>query len=219
MTKQKNFAGVVFLGMACSIHAATRYVDPENSSPQAPYTSWETAATTIQAAVDAASDGDTVWVADGNYDTGGKVVGSNETTNRLVIDKAIAVQSVNGPEHTAIVGESSAVRCVWMGSGALLGGFALSHGNGGDEPGGGVWADSTSSILSNCVVRECSSSRSGGGMHGGQAIGCIFFDNSAKSVGGGSCRLQRRKLRLYPQLRLLGGRSRGEYTKPLHSLV
>jgi hypothetical protein len=41
---------------------------------QAPFTNWPGAATNIQAAIDAASAGDKVWVTNGIYSTGGKVM-------------------------------------------------------------------------------------------------------------------------------------------------
>jgi hypothetical protein len=50
----------------CFAHAETRYVS-KTGSDTPPYTSWETAASSIQSAIDAASDGDTVLIGPGVF--------------------------------------------------------------------------------------------------------------------------------------------------------
>ena len=55
---------------AASAFADVHYVDADSTNATAPYTSWATASTTIQAAINAASSGDEVWVADGTYHEG-----------------------------------------------------------------------------------------------------------------------------------------------------
>ena len=83
--------------------ASVLYVDSNSPDPVSPYANWETAATNIQDAIEAAVAGDTVIVTNGIYATGGKSMGG-ANTNRVAVDKAIIVQSVNGPGVTIIQG-------------------------------------------------------------------------------------------------------------------
>ena len=53
-------------------------------------------------------------------------------TNRVGINKAITVRSVNGPEVTIIQGQgpngTTAIRCAWVGGNSILSGFTLTNG-------------------------------------------------------------------------------------------
>jgi hypothetical protein len=75
-------------GVATSavVQVTIRCVDAAGSNPVLPYASWATAASTIQAAIDAAAPGDIVLVTNGIYATGGKVM-SGDLLNRVAIDK------------------------------------------------------------------------------------------------------------------------------------
>ena len=183
--------------------AVTRYVDLNSPSPTPPYTNWPTAATNIQDAVDAAVAGDILFVTNGVYATGGRAV-YGSSTNRVAINKAIAVESVNGPGVTVIQGYQvpvttngdSAVRCVYLTNGVRLVGFTLTKGatrilgNGDREAsGGGAWCESGSATLSNCVVTANSSGYGGGGIYSGAIVGCLINSNSVLSGrewGGGA---------------------------------
>ena len=183
--------------------AAVLYVDVNNANPAPPYTNWSTAAANIQDAVDAAVASDQILVTNGVYRTGGRVtVGA--LTNRLAVDKALLVQSVNGPQFTKIQGYQlpdttlgdAAIRCVYLTNGATLSGFTLFNGgtkdlflNMGDQSdfsGGGVFCESTTAIVSNCVASGNWAGGGGGGVYGGSLYNCTLTNNAA-NLGGGAC--------------------------------
>ncbi len=190
----------VFIIPAFRTGATTFYVNVSNTVPASPFITWATAATNIQNAIDASSDGDLIFVTNGVYATGGSVV-YGSLTNRVVINKAVTVQSVNGPANTFIRGNSSlgnfAVRCVYLTNNATLLGFTLTNGttrssgdNYEERSGGGIWCESTSSTVSNCVVVNNKSSLWGGGTVSGTLISCTLTNNTtsvpATSQGGGA---------------------------------
>ena len=189
-------AGFVFLAFNTS--ASVLYVDLNSTNPTPPYADWSTAATTIQDAIDASMDGDQILVTDGIYQTGGQVV-YGSLTNRVVIDKAVTVQSVNGPVATMIQGYQDAdsvagddaVRCVYLTNNAVLSGFTLTNGAtraAGDgnleQSGGGVWCESSDAIVTNCVLMGNTSATSGGGSYQGSLNNCVLIGNSSGSGGG-----------------------------------
>jgi len=174
-----------------------RYVDLNSANATPPYINWATAATNIQDAIDAAVDGDQVLVTNGLYATGGRVV-FGVMTNRLVVDKAVTVQSVNGPAATTIAGFTSpavfppfGIRCVYLTNGAALIGFTLTNGcsrNAGDtlreKSGGGLWCEGAGAIASNCVFAGNSGTWFGGGAYRGTLINCTLTNNRAGFGGG-----------------------------------
>ncbi len=177
------------------VHADTHYVSLAGGNT-APYTSWSTAATSIQDAVDAAVGGDIVLVTDGVYINGGASVYS--MANRVALTNAVTLQSVNGPESTSIVGVGptgiTAVRCAYLSSGAVISGFTLSNGHtarSGDEltqrAGGGVWLDGGGTVT-NCIISDNVADAHGGGVlcaNGGLLVDCTISGNRAEIYGGG----------------------------------
>jgi hypothetical protein len=187
-------AGIVDIG-AYEFQSPVRYVSVSNTAPVLPFTNWVTAATNIQDAIDAANAGDFIVVSNGIYSTGGRVVYGN-STNRVVVNKPVTVQSVNGPAATTIQGYSfraSSVRCVYLTNGASLVGFMLTNGgaiDSGDvlreQSGGGVWCEDTSAVVSNCVITRGFAYQNGGGAYQGTLLNCVLANNNADFGGGGA---------------------------------
>ena len=190
------------VGLLIPLHAGTTtfYVNVSNAAPVSPYTNWSKAATTIQDAIDVASDSDFICVTNGVYASGGRVVYGSLTT-RVVIIKAVTVRSVNGPSATAIRGYqvssgstayTNGVRCVYMTNNAVLDGFTITNGSTLAAStnstnvlcGGGVYCESTNAILTNCILTgNICQSQKGGESTGGGAVcqgtlySCIISNN------------------------------------------
>lgn len=179
-----------------TVHVVTQpiyYVAVNGASPAAPFSSWPTAATNIQDAVDAATlPGALVLVGDGIYEMGARAVAG--TSNRLAVSSPLVVRGLNGPESTIIRGYQvpdtitgdRAVRCVYLGSGARLEGITATNGatvSGGS--GGAVWCESASAVLSNCIVSG-NFAQNGGGVCFGTLDHCTLTTNLAAANGGGA---------------------------------
>jgi len=165
---------LVLLGLSpLSVWAATHYVALDSPNPTSPFLTWATAATDIQDAVGAAGAGDEIMVTNGVYAP-------------VTVDAPLTVQSVNGPDVTVINGGGTA-RCLYLTSNAVMVGFTLTNGVGTYYgSGGGVICESTSAVLSNCVL----TGNSGGGAYGGTLNNCALTGNLAQNGGGAeSCTL------------------------------
>ncbi|MEI6195129.1 MAG: thrombospondin type 3 repeat-containing protein, partial [Verrucomicrobiota bacterium] len=150
-----------------------------------------------QDAIDAAGAGDVIVVSDGTYNNGGRIV-YGAMTNRVVADKAVTIQSLNGAAATLIAGTRNAnvpptgIRCVYLTNGASLIGFTLTNGatrGTGDvvreQSGGGVWCADSSVTVANCAFAGNAAALYGGGAFQGVLFNCTFTNNSA-SYGGGA---------------------------------
>src|ERR1039458_3272680 len=206
---------LVFTLLALHVKAATFYVNATNLAPAAPFTNWPTAAADIQSAIDVATNGDQILVNDGVYQTGysslyvkylydpsGHLSRVLALRNRVTLTKAVTVQSVNGPAVTIIQGYQmtnhnnsitgdEAIRCAYLTNGACLSGFTLTNGASGQAGypycnGGGVWCESSSAVISNCVLVGNVAWIYGGGAFGGTFNNCIFAGNSNGVDGGGA---------------------------------
>ena len=180
----------------------------------APFSTWLDAATNIQAAVDSALIGDTIWVTNGVYGGAGAVDALSDSvsrsTNVVLVTKAIRLQSVNGPGVTIIDGDNLYRGIQVSNANAIISGFTIKnckpHGsrdgaglhigsgmaehlivvsNNAALVGGGIYAKLSS--LSNIVVQFNVSSNDGGGIRIETSTidSCIVTHNLARQAGGG----------------------------------
>jgi predicted outer membrane repeat protein len=143
---------------------------------------------TIQAAIDDANDGDTVLVAPGTYTGDG---------NRDIDfkGKAITVKSKDGYD-TCIINckgsEEEPHRGFFFHNGedanSILQGFTII--NGYEDEGGGIFCNTSSPLITDCLITANTALGTGGGIHCADSnfsmIRCIIRNNVANS-GGGIC--------------------------------
>ncbi len=142
---------------------------------------------TIQAAIDAASDGDMVLVADGTWQGPG-----NRDLDFL--GKRIIVKSENGPDDCIIDCELSA-RGFYFHNGedldSVVNGFSIINGYKAGEDGGGIYCTSSSPTIKDCLIKNNTAGqyRKGGGVYCFDShiniTHCTVTENSAHSNGYG----------------------------------
>jgi len=166
-----------------------RYVSPAGYR-QPPFTNWWGASTNIQSALDAAVEGETIWVGAGTY------VGSNNV-NLDFKGKNLILKSTDGASATIIdiqnVDES---RGIYFHSGettnAVVDGFTIKNGhityNG--QGGSGIYCDGSSPTIRNCILTSNWTHRDGAGICvynpcSPRIEKCIFTSNASQWGGGG----------------------------------
>ncbi len=183
--------------------AGTLYADVARPDDSGDGTAWETAKRTLQGAVAAATDNDTILVAPGVYQEGSSVTPTEKSAqgylqNRVVITNGITLRSRDGAAVTVIQGAvdagsgdlygrgPNAVRCVYMSRGVLEG-FTLAGGatdsvnlENENNRGGGVYVPENSygPLVLDCIITNNASVRGGGG-HAGTFRRCVLRDNFA----------------------------------------
>jgi hypothetical protein len=179
----------IICGLLISFNASATvyYVDVNSANPTPPFTNWNTAATNIQDAVNVAVANDQILVTNGIYQYGGAL---NFGSNRVSVTKAINLQSVNGPSVTTIQGGRvpTAVRCVYLATGASLTGFTLTNGTTSSSGsfGAGVYCQTTAATVSNCLITGNQSWLVGGGAYYGTLNNCVIVGNTTGNTGVGS---------------------------------
>ncbi len=156
---------IILLFLSKIAYAANVYVDVNGNNPTPPYSSWNTASTTIQDAVIAASEGDTILVTNGVY----------RLTSEIVVDKNIEIRSVHGPDVTITDGQTYSRVFNLSDSSSVISGIHITRGyiNG---TGGGVNCSQTS-FITNCIISENTATGSGGGVYRGKVKNSIIRNN------------------------------------------
>jgi hypothetical protein len=145
--------------------------------------------TTIQAAIDASSDGDVIIIEPGIYEENIKINGRMITIRSTDPDDPTVV------ENTVIDGKRESSVITFSGNetkDTVLEGLTIT--NGYNDKGGGIDGANTQAILRKCIIKNNKSSKTGGGIHnfGGLIEKCIIRDNQcvndndyAYATGGG----------------------------------
>jgi len=142
--------------------------------------------TTIQAAVDAADNGDEILVAPGTYTGTGYVVVDT-------LGKSITLRASGTPEETIIDGEGArrVVECSGNeGADTIIEGFTIT---GGSSPySGGIYCYGSSPTIAGCTIEGNTASEWGGGIYcksnsNPLITGCTITGNTANDGGGICC--------------------------------
>ncbi len=164
--------------------------------------SWATALKTIQEAIQASSEGDTIIVAQGTYEETIRFNGINITlksTNPL--DPDVVADTVIDRGGVTFFG-TERESCVLSGFTISRGGGVLGNGthatiqnniievNGGGDCGGGL--EDCDGIIQNNIIRWNRASLEGGGLYGCDGIiqNNFIVGNNSRRAGGGLCRCQ-----------------------------
>jgi hypothetical protein len=148
---------------------------------------------TIQAAIDAATSGDIIWVEPGTY------TGPGNRDIRFGT-KELHLESTGGPEVTIIDCEGSWEEphrgFLFVGGNqteSVIDGFSVRNGVT-TSGGSGIYIEGASPTIVNCIVESCQTSARGGGVFVGHFVGlatqpwfegCVVQDNLASDDGGG----------------------------------
>jgi len=169
---------LVLLLVSTNVFAATYYIPDDYA--------------TFQAAVDGVADGDTIIVRDGTY-TG---AGNRDITFG---EKSLTLQSENGPDNCIIdcqnAGRGLYFYLIDESYEIVVDGFTITNGSISGNPGGwlnnsggGIYCQSASPTIKNCIIRDNYASSNGGGImnsSSGLITNCVVTGNTSGSSGGG----------------------------------
>ena len=195
--------------------AADLYVTHLVDGGGAPYYAGAPAGATVtndlQAAVDLAASGDTIWVEDGFVcDSGETFAGARIGVYRVYAPRKVFIRSRSGAYSTGATIRGAynsaeqpcgvnAVKGIYLPAGSVLTGFRIVDAASCDATSTGEWAGNyngatatvgggisaaSGAVVSNCLVSGCACHFRGGGVSGGAYVNCVFRSNTAGSGGG-----------------------------------
>ncbi|MCC6491094.1 MAG: right-handed parallel beta-helix repeat-containing protein, partial [Candidatus Hydrogenedentes bacterium] len=166
-------------------------------------TSWANAFTTIQAAINASSSGDTLWIAEGSYAesltlaNGVQLFGGFSGVETLFAQRDIEAHAVIIDARTAAGGSPADHGVILQGvDSTVLDGLTImganANGTAPHNSGGGILCDDADStnIIARCTIVANTATGFGGGIYCGNASSPVIFDcriagNSSTDDGGG----------------------------------
>ena len=183
MKKLIIFTACLSVGLS---FAVTHYV-ATNGNNISPYTNWANAATDIHSAIDVAGNGDIIIVSNGTYNISSAIAITNTT---------VTLRSLNHAANTIINAQNSC-RAVFIDNNSIFDGFTVSNANfisDSETPGAGVSVDNGK--IKNCIITHCNATFAGGLFLGEntRAENCVIKNNSAERAGGGVVVMQNAKL-------------------------
>jgi len=194
---------IFMLCFPLAVYAQTYYVDGANGDDTNDGTSWTAAIETIQAAIDASTDGDDIWVKSGEY----------LLSSTIIVDVSIALyggfpSNISSPvwadrdvtANTTTVNGGGTFRCFLVGDttgvSATIDGFTITNGNSTNGSGGAIFNGRDSQLrISRCILTGNEASSSGGAIFNDVGSRCsaansVFAGNTASGPdanGGAIC--------------------------------
>jgi len=175
-----TYPGGISDSVSIKVITNIHFVNINNSTPVPPYSSWETAATNIQDAVDIAWNDAEILVTNGTY----------LLSSQIEVNRSLTIKSVNGPKETIIDGNNSC-RCFSLQDYDIkISGFTITNGKAhteisGKKAGGGILGLGFNPVITNCVISGNSADYAGG-IAGASVYNSIISGNSGYIMGGGA---------------------------------
>ncbi|BBO68828.1 hypothetical protein DSCA_27580 [Desulfosarcina alkanivorans] len=163
------------------------YVDGLDGDDGNDGTTWATAKASLQAAIDAATENDEIWVRSHTYGLSAEV----DVDKILFVYGGFAGTEIQRDSRdwvarpTVIDGQDT-VRCMNMNAAATVDGFTFTHGSA--VNGGAILVSADGATVANSSIQNSSATGSGGGVYCSRTTnlnGCTILNNTAGENGGG----------------------------------